>query len=333
LSLKHLFALGSLAISVFLSAATSAQEVNLYFKTSPAPERLRPFTETATLSVLVTAGDGKPLSRGRVNVRLEAPRSTGFFTTDLPLVEGTELAELNMPLKAGKAEWKYLFPIRGHYRLIVNVLAVDGTKASKTFEFHVREHRTKWFVLACFTAALFALGFTAGRVFTSPGRHGREATRIILLVIVSWFSLPGESAIGQRAGGGKLAARLEIDSPAVGKPARVTWRLQGDPAITPASAVLSMTIMQLEKGNVVFAFDRLPVEAEYSMNFQFTDGGEYRVMASAEMPGGKSARVDQVVTVAGVEPPVSAMLPAIGFFLAVIAAGLAVGRWSRTKAG
>jgi hypothetical protein len=331
LSLKDLFAIGSFLIAVLLGAAVSADAVNVYFKTSPVPEHLRPFTDPATFSLLVTGADGKPLTKGSVHVRLQAPRSSSFFSTDLPLVEGTQLTDLRMPLKVGKAEWKYAFPIRGRYRLIVDVLALDGTKVSRTFELNIREHRTKWLVLGGFTVGLFAFGFITGRMFTSPARNGHEAARIILLVMVSVFTFPGELALGQ-TGGDKLAAGLEIDSPRVGKPARITWRLQGSPAIMPASAMLSLTVIQVEKGNVVFAFDRLPVEAEYSMNFQFTDGGEYRVNARAELPGGKLARAEQLVTVTGVEPSIPSTLPAIGFFLAVVAAGLAMGRWSRRHA-
>lgn len=327
MSLKYLFGLGPFISCILFSAAISAEEINLYFKTSPLPARLRPFSEPATLSLLATAANGKPLTRGWVNVRLEAPRSRGFFTTDFPLVEGTELTEMRMPLKAGKAEWKYIFPIRGEYRLSVDVLALDGTKANKTFELNVREHRTKWLVLGIFTLGLFALGFIAGRIFTSSTSNRREAGRIILLFVVS-FTFLGQSAIGQEAPSHKSDARLEIDEPTVGKPARLKWWLEGNRAMTTSSVVLSLTITHLEKGKMVFAIERIPVEGEYSMNFQFTDGAEYRVTASAEMPGGKSTRAEKVVTVAGVEPPLSAMIPAIFFFLAVIAAGLAVGRWS-----
>ena len=80
---------------------------------------------------------------------------------------------------------------------------------------------------------------------------------------------------------------------------------------------------------MVFAVDRIPVVGEYSMKFYFADGAEHRITAIAEGPGGKRARLEQVVSVSGVEPPATAMLPALALFLAVIAAGLALGRWSR----
>ena len=61
------------------------------------------------------------------------------------------------------------------------------------------------------------------------------------------------------------------------------------------------------------------------MDFQFADGAEYRIAAIAYVTGGQMIRTEQNVSVAGVEPPARAMIPAIGFFLAVIALGLAVG--------
>ena len=82
----------------------------------------------------------------------------------------------------------------------------------------------------------------------------------------------------------------------------------------------------------MFAVDKIPVEGEYSINFHFIDGAEHRITANAEMPGGRSARTEQVVSVSAVEPPITAMVPAMSFFLAMIAAGLGVGRWSRGNA-
>jgi hypothetical protein len=65
------------------------------------------------------------------------------------------------------------------------------------------------------------------------------------------------------------------------------------------------------------------------LDFQFTDGAEYRVAAIAHVIGGRTLRTERDVDVTGVEPPARAMIPAIGLFLVVIAVGLAVGRWSR----
>jgi hypothetical protein len=93
--------------------------------------------------------------------------------------------------------------------------------------------------------------------------------------------------------------------------------------------LLTLMIAHLEKNKTVFAIERLPVEKEFAMNLQFTDGAEYRVTAIGYLTGGRMLRTERNIAVTGVEPPARAMIPAIGFFLAVIALGLAVGRWSR----
>ena len=122
---------------------------------------------------------------------------------------------------------------------------------------------------------------------------------------------------------------LEVDPATVGKPINIRWRLAGDEQREKPPALLTLTITHPEKGKMVFAVDRLPVTGEFAMNFQFTDGAEYRVAAIAYVAGRPMLRTEKNVSVTGVEPPARAMIPAISFFVAIIALGLAVGRWSK----
>lgn len=290
------------------------------------PERLRPFSEPATLSFLATAVDGKPLAGGWLDLRLEAPRQI-FFSTDYPLAEGTALTEMRLPLHAGKAEWKYNFPIRGKYHLSVEVLAPDGTQSSKMFTIEVGEHRSKWLILAAFILGLFGVGVVAGRIFTQTVSKGAGALRAIFYASTC-LALLSSLALAQA----KPMARLEIDPPSAGKLARIRWALDRNGEDAGRGVLLSLAITHIEKKMVVFAIDRIRVDGEFSMNFHFVDGAEHRVSARAELPGGISMRSEQVVSVSGVEPPLSAMLPAMALFLAVIALGLTVGRWSRCYA-
>jgi hypothetical protein len=329
LPLKYSLAPAFFILCIFVGAGVSAQDTDIYLKTSPVPDRLRPFSEPATLSLLATAVDGKPLPSGWLNLRLEAPRPI-FFSTDFPLAEGSALAEMRLPLQAGKAEWKYNFPIRGEYRLFVEVLAPDGTQSSKMFAIEVREHRSKWLTLAAFILGLLGAGVLAGRIFTHPMMKGAGALATIFSA--SLFFAGSLSTAFARAGAAKPIARLEIDPLSAGKLARIRWFLEGDGENAGRGTLLSLAITHIEKKMTVFAVDRIPVEEEFSMNFHFVDAAEHRVSARAELPGGRSIRSEQVLSVSGVEPSVSAMLPAMGLFLAVIALGLGVGRWSRCRA-
>jgi hypothetical protein len=124
-----------------------------------------------------------------------------------------------------------------------------------------------------------------------------------------------------------VAAKLEIEPATVGKPTRLHWRYNdGNPKTTGA---LSLSITQLEENQLLFAIERLPVAGEFSMDFHFTDGSEHRVNAVAEVQGRAPIRTERLVNVTAVQPPMRATVPVLSFFLAVIALGLSVGRWSK----
>jgi hypothetical protein len=131
LSLK-LCALFAFFFVSFLPGVTVwAEDLTIYFKTTPRIELLRPYADPANMSLLITGADGRPVKQGVVDIRLDAPEPGRFFSTDFPFVEGTRLSEMRMELRQGRANWKYLFPIRGEYRLAVVVRTADGGKASK----------------------------------------------------------------------------------------------------------------------------------------------------------------------------------------------------------
>jgi hypothetical protein len=331
LSLKSLAVLLGFLVSFFFGSPSWADDINIYLKASPRLELLHPYSDPATLTLLVTGTDGKPVAQGRVAIGLEAPAPGWFFSTDFPLVEGSRLLDMSLPLRQGRAEWKYLFPIRGPYRLNVQFIAPDGRKVNKTFPLAIRERRHKWFFLGIFTLGLFVLGVFAGRIFTGALSNAKRRAAACLLVSMScasWSIAVAAQGVGQ----GKHFGWLEIDHATVGRPSKVRWRLAGEEKAESRDVLLTLTIAHLEKAKTVFSVERLPVEGEFGMNFQFADGAEYRVTAIAYVTGGQMIRTEQNISVTGVEPPARSMIPAIGFFLAVIALGLGVGRWSRRAA-
>jgi hypothetical protein len=331
LSLKSLAVLLGFLVSFFFGSPSWADDINIYLKASPRLELLHPYSDPATLTLLVTGADGKPVAQGRVAIGLEAPEPGWFFSTDFPLVEGSRLLDMSLPLRQGRAEWKYLFPIRGPYRLNVEFIAPDGRKVNKTFPLAIRESRQKWFFLGIFTLGLFVLGVFAGRIFTGALSNAKRRAAACLLVSMSCVSWSIEVA-AQELRQQKHFGWLEIAPATVGKPSNVRWRLAGEENIESRDVLLTLTIAHLEKAKTVFSVERLPVEGEFAMSFQFADGAEYRVTALAYVTGGQMIRTEQNISVIGVEPPARAMIPAVAFFLAVIAVGLAVGRWSRGAA-
>src|SRR5262249_404988 len=234
---------------------------------------------------------------------------------------------MTVPLRQGRAEWRYLFPIRGQYRLSAEFAALDGRKVNKTFTMTIRENRLKWFLLGIFTVVLFVAGVLAGRIFTRsvPNAKGRAA--VCLLASVSCVAssiLDPPPALEPR----QNFSFLHTDPATVGKRSKVRWRLSGEEDGANRAVLLTLTIAHFEKGKTVFAVERLPVEGEFAMDFQFADGAEYRITANAYVTGGQIVRTEQNVSVTSMEPPARALIPAMGFFLAVIALGLVVGRRS-----
>jgi hypothetical protein len=290
-------------------------------------ELLVPNETPTDLSLLITGADGRPLERATVTVRLEAPRPGALFSTDVPLIEGTVLSEMRLPLRQGKISWKYLFPIRGEYHLYVEVMSSEGLTVSKSFRFTIRESRQKWLVLSGFSLGLFLLGFVAGRVFTDKKA---AAAMLLMMTVLGAVNETGEAA-AQEARKEVTAARLEIEPATVGKPSQVRWSLADDSADGKSPTALTLTIMQLEENKTVFTLQRVAVAGEFEMRFHFTDGSEHRVTAVAETPGRKPIKSEKIITVAAAEPPMRAMIPAMVFFLGLIASGLVAGRYSKRR--
>jgi hypothetical protein len=318
-------ALGFVLLFLFSAGASAEDDLTILFKTSPPLEQLRPFAEPATLTVLVTSADGRPVPDGSIAVALHAPQHGRFFSTDMPLVEGTRLFDMTLPLKAGKAEWKYLFPIRGSYSLTIDYVGSATKQARKVFEFKIPEKRAKWALLAGFVAGLFALGFAAARIFSGPAAPKSRTAAVMLLFGMLVPLNAAEQSEQTPASGGTL----QVAPARVGRPVPVRWRFAD--SILPAQrpVALTLAIEHLEESRIVFAFDRIAVGREFAFNFHFTDGAEYRIIAVADLPDGRRARTQQEISVTPVEPPGRAAAPALAFFLLPIVAGLAAGRLTR----
>ena len=325
LPLRARLAVVGFSVVLLFGAAAWAEELNIYLKTSPALGLLRPFADPVNISLLVTRADGRPVDQGSVEIVLDAPKSGAFLSTDFPIVEGSRLLELVLPLRAGRTGWKYLFPIRGEYRLSVRAVTTDGTATAKDFSVPVLENPTKWLWLGVFCSGLFVFGFAAGRIFTAIPAAARLSSLLLLLGLVSIVRGHDGPSSAEKASSRHKA--VEIAAATVGTPTRLRWRAVDG---VKATALLSLSITHLEKHKTVFAIDKVPVDKDYSFDFHFPDGAEYRVDSLAEVAGQEPARTEQLVAVTGVEPPVTAQLPSLAFFLLVIALGLSTGRLSKT---
>ena len=306
---------------MLLSITAGAEELSIRLETDPTAALLRPFGEAPRFTIAVSDSAGNSLQRGEISLVLEAPPASGFLSTDFPLIEGTRLLQIQLPLNDGRAEWRQVLPIRGVYRLSVDARSSDGRVGKHNFELSVWESREKWLWLGLFCAALFLVGFVAGRIFTQS--HGAKA--LLLIVPALTCALIAAAHEAARAAQGEMpTAALEIEPATVGKLTRVRWH-----GISPGSRLQSLAIVHLEKHKTVLALEKLSVEKEFTFSFHFPDGAQYVIQATAETSVGGQDRAEQKVSVIGIEPRFGMQLPSLILFLSVIALGLGAGRFSK----
>ena len=111
----------SLISIIAFTTALQADKATIEFSTEPAMDKILPDAEIAKLNFVVKNSKGKLVTNATLNIKMTAPKTTAFFSTDFPVVEGTPLMDLNMPLIDGKVSMDYLLPIRGVYDLQLTV--------------------------------------------------------------------------------------------------------------------------------------------------------------------------------------------------------------------
>jgi hypothetical protein len=321
--LKGLWFVVACGVAGLLAASAGAQEISITLGATPPFAALRAFSEPTQITVSFRSSDGALIDAGTASVSLEAPPRGRIFSTDFPFVEGSRLLDFHLPIRGGKIQWEYLFPIRGEYRMTVDAAAGEK-RGTSSFLINIREKEQKWLFLALFTAGLFIAGFIAGRIFTGSGnRRINRASAAIIAVIWSLTATGAFTALENSGASGEM----EIKAAPVGELSRLRWVRPGSIARSlPVN--LSLRITHLEKQKTIFSMTKVPVEKEFAFGLQFTDGDEYRVEALSELENGAAIRSERTLSIVAREPPISASLPSLIFFVSVIAVGLWVGRRS-----
>jgi hypothetical protein len=151
----------------------------------------------------------------------------------------------------------------------------------------------------------------------------------ILVFALGFFS---QKAFTQKTKTGEDAANLEIRPATVGKLSQIRWH-STERARGAQPTNLTLKITHLETGKTVFGIDKIPMAEKFLMQFQFTDGDEYRIESVVDLEKGEPIHSQRTVSIVAVEPPLGASIPALTFFVAVIGAGLWAGRLSRHAIG
>lgn len=297
-------------------AGEPAAEIRVDF--SPPLEKLT-LHQLVNISMTVSSGAAEPVD---VSVQLWAPTRGDVFTTDFPLVEGTQLVGVDVRMPNRSLEFGYDFPIRGTYRLVLKAVDAEGSSLERTVLIPIGESSRKWLFLVVFLVCLFSLGVLAGRLFSGVSAKTSRMVAAATLVMLS----------GLRLSAAQVESNLTVSSARVGSLSTIRWAGAGLPSETDQAVTLTMRIAHLEKNRTVFQLSRPLRRSSYEFRYQFTDAADYVVDATLTLPSGQEiARTAETVHAASDEPMMRDRLIPVLVSLLVVAAGLATGRWSRRR--
>ncbi len=347
-----------------LAAPTSLNQPKIQFTTVPPLNQVLPVHQPVTLTMQAVDQHGKPLKNVRIHSAIFTPRKTPWFTTDFPIVEGTQLLDLDAIALNGKLQVQQVLPIRGNYQLIVDVQPLDGKSFKATqqiIQFAVPENPVKYRNFAILAVILLGAGLGGGWVIggrqnVQPGEIAPQQVRLLLsggilvaiasLLVVNISAELAEShqhhhQAPHNQAKNQLSLPLNVqwlgdDSTHVGQLAVMGVKLS-DPktGIAVKDVDLKIKAIQLEHDQTVFVYQGLSdVNGKLIWQQQFYDGASHQV--EVEVSPKRSAinkfppfTFSKEIEVEGIAPPLMVRLISLGYFTAILVVGLLLGLWLR----
>ena len=323
------------------------------------------------LTFLAVDASGHPLEKAKIHLQILTPSPNPLFPTDFPIVEGTELLDVEALAPQGQLQVQQILPIRGTYKLLVNVtpeVANAFPSLQQTLMLPVSENGLKYRYFGILLAILLLVGLGGGLIVGGKqriqiGEFAPERVRLLLsgativalatLLAVNISAEISEShthehhhehqsqttdmaATRQSQG---LEARVSGDVQAtVGQPATLAIQVRDPKTGQPATdVVLKITATQLEDNWLDFAYLGVPnALGQFQWRQQFFDGAPHKVEVQVS-PKLNAAhqfqpfRVAQEIEVEAVAPPLQVRLIGLAYFTGIIVLGLALGLWIRRR--
>src|SRR4028119_1586779 len=142
---------------------------------------------------------GKPLENAKIRLQILTPPKNPWFPTDFPIVEGTELLNIEAVTPKGELQIQQMLPIRGNYQLLVNVSPIVAnafTPFQQTLRLSVAESWVKYRNFGILAVILLVLGLGGGLVMGGQqqiqlGEIAPQRVRLLLsgAIIVAIASL------------------------------------------------------------------------------------------------------------------------------------------------
>lgn len=360
-----------LMVVVFYGLVVSSQtpKPSVRLITEPQISQILPFEAEAnspqspvrlTLQALDEAS--KPLENAKIRLQILTPPKNPWFPTDFPLVEGTELLNIETIAPKGEIQIQQIFPIRGDYKLLVEVnpIVADAFQPiQQIITLPVPENWVKYRNFAILAVILLVLGLVGGLVLggkqeIQPGEIAPQRVRLLLsgAIIVAIATLliinisaevadshslhhsdqsPSSEPAVQKIQG--IEAKIVGDVQAtVGQSAKLKVQVINPQTNQPVTDVfLKIKATQLEDKWVAFAYEGVAdVNGRLTWEEQFFDGAPHKVEVEiSPQPDAKlqfsPLRVAKNIEVQGVAPPLQVRLIALAYFTSIIVLGLLLG--------
>ncbi|HEY9599536.1 MAG TPA: hypothetical protein V6D33_17880 [Cyanophyceae cyanobacterium] len=360
--------MGTVLYGLVVLSQTPQSSVRL--SAEPPIGQIFPFQAEATtaqspvkLTLAAVDGAGQPLQQAKIRLQILTPPKNPWFPTDFPIVEGTELLNIEAIAPNGTLQVQQMLPIRGNYKLVVDVapIAENAFKPfQQTLTLPVKEHGVKYRNFAILAVILLAVGFGGGWVLgepqkLEPGEIAPQRVRLLLsgaiLVAIAallFINITAEVADSHTTGSHAphphrsepsvlqsqgIEARLSGDVQAtVGQPAKLAIQVIDTTINEPATDVL-VKIRAMPTGEewVAFAFQGMPDDnGKLTWEQQFFDGAPHSVEVEVSPQPDSDyqfspLRVVQDMDVEGVAPPLSLRFIVLGYFTVIVVLGLLLG--------
>lgn len=357
---------------VFYGLMVSSQtpQPSIRLSAEPPISQILPFEAEATvtpspvrLTLQAVDAVGQSLDNAKIRLQILTPPKSPWFPTDFPIVEGTQLLNIEAVAPKGELQIQQILPIRGQYQLLVKVSPIVEkafTPFQQTLTLFVPENWVKYRNFGILVLVLLTVGLGGGLVLggqqeIQEGEIAPQRVRLLLsgAIIVAMISLvfinltaelaeshtghhknhfpkSEEPAILQSQG---IEARISGDIEAkVGQLANLAVQVSDTQTGQPVTdANLNIKATSIEGEWVAFAYQGV-TDSKGQLNWeqQFFDGAPHKVTVEVfPQPQAQQQfsplKVAKEIFVEGVAPPLQSRLIVLGYFTSFIVVGLVIG--------
>jgi hypothetical protein len=337
-------------------------------KTEPPLEEVIPDDTVVKFQLQAIDANEQPLTNANLQVRILTPAKSPWFTSDFPIVEGTELLALEAIAPQGNLEFEEVLPIRGNYtvEVAVNPQLTGAFEAfNQSLTVIVSENPVKYRNLAILAIILLGVGVGSGWLLGGDQtvRDGEIAPQPVRMLL-SGMTIVAIAVLLLVNGRAEVAAshvHTEVNAVAHSSPAvaqnegtqvellgdtqaivgnlatqavRVTNPTTGEPI---RDVQVSVESVALESDALMFAYQGTPdATGKLIWQEQFFDGAPHSVTATVTPLDNASGQfeplqVSQEIEVEGIAPPLLVRFISLLYFTLIFVVGLITGFWGRRR--